>query len=212
MAIGFDIREPKNQRLLAAFMAITVILYGGYHFIIKPRQAALSSRKSEITALRNELATMRGSLSKKDALEKEQQALNEKLDELESFLPEHEDISALLDQFSAVENNAKVYVVGFRSSEVIEETDKLYMEVKYNVTVEAGYHQFMNFMAGIMALPRILSFSDLKISLNQNAPPGEEINEGLEDQPRSLVIECSVASYIFKSTDGNPANARGGRL
>ena len=89
-----------------------------------------------------------------------------KFDELEALLPTEENVAALLDQFSMVEKDAKVYVVGFNAAETIEEEDKPYRANRYRVTIEAGYHQFATFMSRIMALPRILSISELRIMLN----------------------------------------------
>jgi len=98
--------------------------------------------------------------------------------------------------------------VGFKANETVEETDKPYLANKYKVTVEAGYHQFVEFMSGIMALPRILSFSELKITPNLNAPSSENVNEGLEDQPRSLSVECSITTYVLKALGGETVNAK----
>jgi hypothetical protein len=56
-------------------------------------------------------------------------------------------------------------------------------------------------MSGIMALPRILSFSEMRISPNPNVTGAADVNEGMEDQPRSLAIECSITSYVFSDID-----------
>jgi Tfp pilus assembly protein PilO len=208
MAIEFDIREPKNQRMLAAVMTVAVIFYGYYQFMIRPKQTELKDRKAEIVSLQNRLNTMRGNLQAKKKLQSEKETLEYKLSELEAYLPDQENVSALLDQFPTVENDTKVYVVGFKASETVDQTDKPYQANKYKITIEAGYHQFVEFMAAVMALPRILSFSELKIGVNTNAPAGEEVNEGLEDQPRSLSIECSITSYVFKNLAEKPAVAK----
>jgi Tfp pilus assembly protein PilO len=212
MAIEFDIREPKNQRMLAAVMTVAVVFFGYYQFMIKPRQAELKDRKAEIATLQSRLNSMRGNLQARKMLDAEKATLETKLAELESFLPEQENVSVLLDQFTTVENDTKVYVVGFKASETVEQTDKPYQENKYKVTIEAGYHQFVEFMASVMALPRILSFTELKIGVNTNATAGEDVNEGLEDQPRSLTIECSISSYVFKKLTLTPVDAKGKKI
>ncbi|MHB9028704.1 MAG: type IV pilus inner membrane component PilO [Candidatus Latescibacterota bacterium] len=212
MAIEFDIREPKNQRMLAAVMTVAVVFYGYFQFMIKPKQTELRDRKTEIVSLQSRLNSMRGNLQAKKKLQSEKETLEMKLAELESYLPEQENVSVLLDQFTTVENSTKVYVVGFKASETVELTDKPYQANKYKLTIEAGYHQFVEFMASVMALPRILSFTELKIGVNTNAPAGENVNEGLEDQPRSLTIECSITSYVFKDLTQKPADAKGKKI
>lgn len=203
MALDFDIRDPKNQQILAAVMIMVLAMYGFYRFMIQPKAADIAGKKTEIVTLRGQLASMRGSPQEKTILLAEKERLDLKLKEVESYLPDHENVAELLDQFSMVENETRVYVVGFKANETAEETGQPYRANKYKITVEAGYHQFVEFMSAIMALPRIISFSDMKISPNPNAPNTAEVNEGLEDQPRSLSIECSVTSYVFR--DVSPA-------
>lgn len=208
MAINFDIRDPKNQQLLAACMIVVVALYGFYHFMLLPRIEELGQVKSEIVTIQGRLNTMRGSLQDRKKLESDKETLDGKLEELQTFLPDNENVAVLLDQFSMIENATKVYVVGFKASETTDESGKLFLANKYKVTIEAGYHQFVEFMSGITALPRIMSFSEVKISRNPNAPSSEDIYEGLEDQPRSLTIECSITSYIFKNLEEKKENAK----
>ena len=208
MAIEFDIRDPKNQRILAVFMSAVVLMYGFYNFMIKPKTVELINRKADIATIRNQLNTIRGTLQSRKNLLADKESLELKLVEIQTYLPEKENVAVLLDQFSMVENSTKVYMVGFKANETVEETDKPYLANKYKVTVEAGYHQFVEFMSGIMALPRILSFSELKITPNLNAPSSENVNEGLEDQPRSLSVECSITTYVLKALGGETVNAK----
>ncbi len=204
MAMEFDIRDPKNQRLLAVFMILVVVLYGFYHLLIRPLTVSITTDKTEIATLRNQLASMKSNLQAKNQLLADRETLNQKLAELESYLPDQENVAVLLDQFSMVEDATKVYVLGFKANEASADAGKPYRANKYKVTIEAGYHQFVEFMSGIMALPRILSFSEMRLSPNPNAAGASDTNEGLEDQPRSLSIECSITSYVFGGID-NPA-------
>ncbi len=212
MAIEYDIRDPKNQRLLAVCMVVVVALYGFYHFMVKPAHEELKQVAAETLTIRTRLNSMRGALETRKKLLADKESLEQKLAELRDFLPDHENVAVLLDQFSMVENATKVYVVGFKASETVDESDQPYQANKYKVTVEAGYHQFVEFMGGMMALPRIMSFSEMKIGMNPNAPHRGEINEGLEDQPRSLTIECSITSYIFKDLEEKKANEKDGKI
>jgi type IV pilus assembly protein PilO len=208
MAIDFDIKEPKNQRMLATFMIAVVVMYAFFNFVLKAKVQELKNKKTESAALQQTLTDMQRGLQTKGKLLAERESLMTKMKELEMSLPSHENVAVLLDQFSQVENNTKVYVVGFKANETVEGEGKPYQANKYKITIEAGYHQFAAFMSGIMALPRILSFSDLKITTNTAAKEKVAMNEGLEDQPRSLTIECTVTSYIFKTLDESAAGAK----
>ncbi len=201
---GFDIKEPKNQKLIAMFMIPVVILYAFFHFFVKTKIEELKTSEASLNEIRKRVESVQGTLKSKDVLEEIKADLMVKFDEINSLLPDEENVSLLLDQFSMVEMDSKVYVVGFNASGTIEGDGKPYRANNYNITIEAGYHQFSTFMSKIMALPRIFSFSELNIELNPRASEETESYEGLESQPRYLTIECTLTSYIFnKSDDGS---------
>ncbi len=207
MAIKFDFNDPKNQRLLAMFLVPIVVFYAFFHFIIKPMIAELDTKKSEVMTMSKRVTDIRNSLEMPDSLVAEREVLNAQLKELEKLLPSEENVSLLLDQFSVVENDSKVYMVGFEATETVDDEGKPYRANRYRLTIESGFHQFSRFMSHVMSLPRILSMSELNVSMNQQQIESEEQTyEGLEDQPRTLRIECILTSYVFKDLDVDDGN------
>jgi len=203
MAINFDISDPKNQRILATILVPIVIFTLFFNFIIKPKMNELNSKKAEVVTLQNKVNDIKRELESPEVLNKEKEILESKLVDLEQLLPSEEDVSLLLNQFNMVENDAKIYMVGFEATETIDDESKPYRSNKYRITIESGFHQFARFMSYAMTLPSILSFSELYISPT-SIDEQEEIQEGLEDQPRYLTIECTLTSYVFKGfNDGS---------
>lgn len=203
MAIDFDMKDPKNQRILATFLVPVVICYAFFHFMIKPKIDELKTKKAEVVTLKKRVNDIKKELEQPEKLSAEKETLMAKFKELEKLLPDEENVAALLDQFSIVENDSKVYMVGFEATETIDDENKPYRANKYRITIESGFHQFARFMSYVMTLPRILSFSELNISLNTELDKETEIPEGLEDQPRTLRIECTLTTYVFKSFDND---------
>jgi len=204
MAIKFDISDPKNQRILATFLVPIVIFYAFFHFVIKPKVNDLNAKKAEVVTLKNRVNDIKKSLELPEKLLKEKENLQAQFDELEQLLPSEENVALMLDQFSVVENDAKVYMVGFEATETIEDENMPYRENRYRITIESGFHQFSRFMSYIMSLPRIMSLSELNLSVNPALDRTREVYEGLEDQPRTLRIECILSSYVFKGfNDGS---------
>ena len=198
MALNFDIRDPKNQRILASFLVPVVLFYAFYNFMLKPKIGEIEKKKTEIASLKKNVTDIKNKLDSPEKLAEEKTALESKLAELEQLLPTRENVSLLLDQFSQVETDSKVYMVGFEATESVDVEGELYRSNKYKITIESGYHQFSLFMSYAMRLPRILSFSEITISANSEIGQRLEVQEGLEDQPRNLTIECIITSYIFK--------------
>lgn len=198
MPINFDFKDPKNQRMLATFLVPIVALAAFYHFMIRPLNEQKAVTKTELAQVRQNVARLKQIFDKKNDLDREQTELTAKLGELESLLPEQDNIAVLLNQFSMVEKDANVYLVGFDSQQSIVDGDKPYRQNIYNLTFEAGYHQFATFVTKLMSLPRIMSFSELRITLNPLETITGESYEGLENQSRHLKIECVLTTYLYR--------------
>jgi len=198
MPINFDFKDPKNQRMIATFLVPIVALAAFYHFMIRPLNEKKALKKSELVLVRQNVAQLKQIFDKKDDLEREKVELTAKLGELESLLPSQDNIAVLLNQFSMVEKDSNVYLVGFDSQQSIVDGEKPYRQNIYNLTFEAGYHQFATFVTKLMALPRIISFSELRITLNPLETIEGDSYEGLENQPRHLKIECVLTTYLYR--------------
>ena len=182
MAIKFDISDPKNQRILATFLVPIVIFYAFFHFVIKPKVNVLNAKKAEVVTLRNRVNGVKKSLELPEKLLKEKETHQAQLYELEQLLPSKENVA----------------------TETIEDENMPYRANKYRITIESGFHQFSRFMSYVMSLPRIMSLSELNLSINPTLERTQEVYEGLEDQPRTLRIECILTSYVFKGfNDGS---------
>ncbi len=181
------------------FLIPVVIVAAFFQFMVKPLKEEVAAKKAELTTARQKLAAVKNSMKTVDEMNAERDELKGRLAEMEALLPVEEDVSVLLSQFSAVERESNVYLVGFDVQERIEGGDRPYKANKYRMTVEAGYHQFASFIGRIMTLPRIMSFSDLRIAMNTfDMQEKEENYEGLENQPRNLTIECTLTTYLFQ--------------
>lgn len=198
MALEFDIRDPKNQKTIAMVLVPVVILYAFFHFMIKPNIDTLKEKKVEVVKIKKRVDDIKKTLRNPEELTAEKALLDEQFKEIEILLPSEENVAVLLDQFSTVENDTKVYIVGFEAIESVEDEGKPYRANKYRLTVESGYHQYARFMSSVMSLPRIMSFTELVITLNTGQEQNADILEGLEDQPRTLKIECTLTTYVFK--------------
>lgn len=199
MALNLDIKDPKVQRILASILVSIVAIYGFYHFVVQPKMKLLAEKRAEVVTVSKRVNDTKKTLEDPGKLQEEKVTLQARYEEMEQLLPSEEDVSLLLNQFSLLENDAKIYMVGFVAAGTVEEGDKPYKANRYRITIESGFHQFTQFMGYIMNLPRIMSFSELTITPNQSLLETEGIQEGLEDQPRNLTIECTLTSYVFKN-------------
>jgi len=201
MALDFDIRDPKNQKLIAVFLILIVIIYAFYNFVIQSKVTAVESARADLATLEQRLMTIKKRLQTRETLEARKAELTVRLAELEALLPTEENVAVLLNQLVNVEQESKVYLVGFNAVESIEGDGRPYRANRYRVTIEAGYHQFVRFVGEVMRLPRLLSFSELRLEMNPDIEREPVAYEGLEDQPRHLRIECVLTAYIFRNLE-----------
>ena len=198
MAINFDINDPKNQRIIATIMVPVVIGYAFFHFMIKPKQEEVKNVQAQVTTMQRRVESIMRTIEKPDDMRREKALLEANYEELEALLPSEENVSLLLDQFTSIEQDAKVYVVGFEAAGTETVEGRPYIANKYRLTIESGFHQFSQFMGHVMSLPRILSISELNIQPNTtDLVADEETYAGPEDQPRTLTVECMLTSYVF---------------
>lgn len=198
MAIDFDFRDPKNQKMIMTFLIPLVVIAAFFQFVVKPVKEEVTAKTTELTNVQNQLDLIKKSLKTPKDLEVEKALLTGKLEELRSMLPEEENVADLITKFSEVERESNVYLVGFEATQSVEGGEKPYKENKYRMTIEAGYHQFAEFMSKVMALPRIMSFSDIRITVNPLAKTVTATYEGMENQPRNLTIECVLTTFLYQ--------------
>ena len=198
MAFNFDIRDQKTQKLIMISLIPVVLLAGFYYLMIKPKLAEIEEKRTVVQKLNKDYQTTKNSLKSPAELNAEKENLEAEYQKLEDFLPDKENVAQLLDQLSDVEYKAKVYLVGFNATQTIEGNGKPYKANQYRVTIEAGYHQFAEFMSLIMSLPRIMSFSELRMSVNNELLRQQrEVSNGPAELPRYLSIDCLLTSYVF---------------
>lgn len=198
MALNFDISDQKTQKMIMISLIPVVLLYCFFHFMIKPKLVEIEEKQKVVQDLNRTLITTRKSLDSPSELKARQESLEAEFLKLEEFLPDKENVAQLLDQLSEVEYRAKVYLVGFNHTQTIEDSGKPYKANQYRVTIEAGYHQFAEFMSPIMSLPRIMSFSELRMSINDELLLQESDNKTEPTElPRYLSIDCLITSYVF---------------
>ena len=198
MAFNFDIRDQKTQKLIMISLIPVVLLAGFYYLMIKPKLAEIEEKRTVVQKLNKDYQTTKNSLKSPAELNAEKENLEAEYQKLEDFLPDKENVAQLLDQLSDVEYKAKVYLVGFNATQTIEGNGKPYKANQYRVTIEAGYHQFAEFMSLIMSLPRIMSFSELRMSVNNELLRQQrEDSNGPAELPRYLSIDCLLTSYVF---------------
>ncbi len=198
MAIEFDIRDPKNQKILATFMVPVVIIAAFYQFMVKPMVVELGEKQAELETMRQQITRIKSSLGTHEDLLAEKEALETKKKELIGLIPEKEDVARLLSRFAMVERDTNVYLVGFAATETVDDGEKPYVVNNYRMTIESGYHQFVDFISRILSLPRLMSFSELRITMNPMVTEETESYEGMENQPRHLKVEYLLSTYIYK--------------
>ncbi|SDJ61577.1 type IV pilus assembly protein PilO [Ferrimonas sediminum] len=152
---------PVARWALSLTLVILVLAVGGYLWIGE-RYSELQAGVRQERQLKQEY---RDKYQFSAHLERHQQELVQtrlELHQLLSMLPSRDEMPGLLDDvtFLAAETNLSIVSIGW----LPERAGELYTELPLSIELRGGYVEFGHFVAGMAALPRIVSLDDFSVT------------------------------------------------
>lgn len=177
MKISLNLKNPKvrNPLIVIAITAVIALLWHEYFYTpskdtlitLQKKQKEKQDTLRTILALKPQLDVLRVELAKSQL----------KLDSLKSIFPDHKEIPKLLREINAVARASGITTTRFNPLPDVEK--EYYMENRYNVTIEGGYHELAEFFAFLANFALIINLTSVNIaasSLN-SAQPSDELME-----------------------------------
>lgn len=177
MKISLNLKNPKvrNPLIVIAITAVIALLWHEYFYTpskdtlitLQKKQKEKQDTLRTILALKPQLDVLRVELAKSQL----------KLDSLKSIFPDHKEIPKLLRELNAVARASGITTTRFNPLPDVEK--EYYMENRYNVTIEGGYHELAEFFAFLANFALIINLTSVNIaasSLN-SAQPSDELME-----------------------------------
>lgn len=182
-----QIMPLASKLVFISVMCVLIILY--YAYI--PADSIIK-RKEEYKAKKQELVqkgqVLESILKMKTTFPEFQQKINTLTEELQQKvrrLPDESEIPSLLKSISKEAYNAGLKITSFVPQQ--ETPDNLFYKLPIKIDAEGSYHQIVLFFDRIARLPRIVSVSNVKLSIAR-----QDIDRNL------LRVSTDVIAYRFK--------------
>jgi type IV pilus assembly protein PilO len=154
---------PLAPRLLTFAAAIVLAVVGGWFLVLADAQAALDAEAAKEPNLRQDYKTKLVQAVNLPELRKQKSQVEEYVNQLEKQLPGRAEMDALLSDInSAAVGRGLQFEFFGPSPEVVKD---YYAEKPISIRVSGRYHDIGAFVADIANLSRIVTLSDLNVSL-----------------------------------------------
>jgi type IV pilus assembly protein PilO len=190
--------DPKQRNALLVGILALALGYFFWSMWYGPRQVEIAELQSELDRLEfnNERAQIISARGGRD-LEERLSEYQRHVDQLERLIPEQEEFVALLNDISAESRRHGVRISGL--SPEPEEVGAFYTKESYGLELIGDYHDIGRFLGTIASLPRIITPTDLDLSVFT----GDRDLLG-EDFEAPLVASLRIQTYTLPSGDRGP--------
>lgn len=158
-------------------------------YLATPKVEALEQARREESQLLGDYRRKAAQAAKLPGIREQVTTLEGRLDGLLKMLPSGAEIPALIDDISktAVENQLSIEAIRLRATVPQEH----YIQRPFDISVRGDYHRIAAFLAGVAALPRIVTQHDFRLSPVEG---GDQLE---------LSLLARTYSYAPSATAGN---------
>lgn len=172
---SINLKDPRVRVPAAIILLIGAGVYYWYSEIFTPIQTERMQLKTQLKEKQDTLRVIQALKPQLTLLKKELTLSQHKLDSLKSIFPDQKEIPKLLREITAVARASGISTTKFNPLPDVEK--EYYIENRYAITVEGGYHALANFYAFLANFTLIINLSNMNITSNpalasEDAEPG----------------------------------------
>ncbi|WP_020559974.1 type 4a pilus biogenesis protein PilO [Thiofilum flexile] len=209
-----------SVKLIALLVALGLILFAGYHFLIVDRVENLKTVVAKEGELKQTLESRQRRASQLASYEKQLEEMQNSFGNLIQQLPSDTEIPALIVDISekGISNGLEIELFE-PTSEVKKE---FYAEKPIKLIALGNYRELAMFVSDISGLPRIVTIHDIKLSFAEDPDKAKEkksrglVRLGADEQAMTrLRMEAVIKTYRYleesvKQKAEKPSNAKKG--
>jgi type IV pilus assembly protein PilO len=199
MALRLDdlSKIPPKQKILVAILFSALIVVGYYYLYYMEASRQITTLESELTSLRAKIKEQEVIAGNLQSFQAEVQRLEGQLSVLLEQLPNSAEIPSLLKNVSDLAKESGLDILKFAPSGEVKK--EFYAEIPVAISVQGGYHSFVQFADKVSHYPRIVNLSNISFS-------------GPKLVGKDLVVatvHCKATTYRFLEQQ-EPAKGAGG--
>jgi type IV pilus assembly protein PilO len=204
---NIDLRSPAVQKtLLSALLCAGVLAVFFFTHLLPfgyPNQdEKLGVLKADFEKKSTELARARATVADLPRFEAEYETLHQRWAQAAELLPADKQLSVLLRRITLAAQQTGVQFLSFHPTSV--QTQQYYTELPMQIAVYGGYHQIGSFLAELSNLRRIVTVSDVKLSVNAKG-------DALESTSASFTASAFSLNTAPAPPSGKPESNGGAR-
>ena len=196
MKIKIDLKNPR-LRIPALLVLIGI---GGallwYQQFYIPTEAVISDLDKKRKAKQETLRTILALKPQLNVLKQELGNAQDKLDSLKSIFPDQKEIPKLIREITSVARASGITTTKFNPLTDIEK--EYFIENRYNITVNGGYHDLAEFFAFLANFPLIINLSSVNISANPDFSSSQDIQNFQEADRATIVSSFEMTTFSSK--------------
>jgi type IV pilus assembly protein PilO len=195
MKISLNLKNPKVRNPLIVIVITAVIALFWQQYFYTPSMDTLKSLQKKQKEKQDTLRTILALKPQLDVLKAELAKSQVKLDSLKSIFPDHKEIPKLLREINAVARASGIITTRFNPLPDVER--EYYMENRYNVTIEGGYHELAEFFAFLANFSLIINLTSVKIVASP-LNSAQTQNELIETTGLTVVSSFEMTTFSSK--------------
>lgn len=191
-----NFKDPKTQIVILLILLSIGGIYLWYTYSFSPLQIENSKLKNTLRSKQDTLRVIQALKPQLELLKKDVVLANKQLDSLKSIFPDQKEIPKLIREITAVASAAGIITTKFNPLPDIEK--EYYIENRYSITVEGGYHQLAEFFAFLSNFPLIINLSSVNIASNPEYKVNEENSDEKILNPATIVAMFEMTTFSSK--------------
>ncbi|HHH84987.1 MAG TPA: hypothetical protein ENL15_03420 [Firmicutes bacterium] len=188
MAEGFNLNDPKYQKILFGILAGIIAIIVFYFYVLGPQRQQIGDLKQKIEKEKMEVKRLVALSKKIPDLQAELDSKKEEIARISKSLPTKQEIPTLLRQITDASQQAGITLTYFNPGRLDAKGD--YLEFKVDIQLEGTYHKVGYFLSQLSHLSRIINVGNLKIT---RLPTVDE---------NTINVKLDLVAYVYNQTQG----------
>ncbi len=162
--ISINLKDPRLR--VPALMALLIAgsVYYWYTSFFAPLRADQIRLQKQLKAKQDTLRVVQALKPQLTQIRGELAAAQRQLDSLKSIFPDRKEIPKLIREITSVARASGISTTKFNPMPDVER--EYYIENKYSISVEGGYHELADFFAFLANFTLIINLSTMQITEN----------------------------------------------
>jgi len=168
------------------YLIVAVLIFGLFYFIhYKPKNEELTRIREERITTENEVIELKKKKEQLDQIEVELANMKVKLKELETIIPQEEEIADILERIQQLAFDSRLNVDKFIPRPLVEM--EFYAEKPINIEMTGNYHNLAIFFNHLSNFARLFTIQDFTIKAIRN-----------QSDVNTITAATTAKTYVFQ--------------